>query len=81
MHIVKEPRKRSRKTPDVFAISCTGENASEGILEHDVPRFEIVGIEVKGVPGVRVINQPISPPPPPPPKPKPHPPKPPKPKP
>jgi hypothetical protein len=73
MHIVKQPSKRSTNTADVFAISCTAEKASEAILEHEVPRFEIVEIEVRGLPGVRVINQPISPPPPPPPTPKPRP--------
>jgi hypothetical protein len=79
MHMLKESRKRSTKAPDVLAIPYTGEKASEMILEQDVPRFEIVGIEVKGVPGVRVINQPISPPGPPPRRPKPRTPKPPKP--
>jgi hypothetical protein len=59
MHMLKKSRKRSRKTPDV--------------REHDVAKFEIVGIEVKGIPSVRVSDHPVQkptptpePPPPPP---------------
>jgi hypothetical protein len=33
-------------------------------IKHDVAEFEIVGIEVKGVPSVRVSNQPVQKPPP-----------------
>ena len=77
MHMVKKSIKRSRKTPDVLVITLTEEQkkkARESIREHDVAKFEIVGIEVKGIPSVRVRNQPIhaptpppTPPPPPPP--------------
>ena len=52
----------------------------ENVREQDVAKFEIVGIEVKGVPNVRVKNQPVQPSPPtptPPPKPTPTPPPPP----
>jgi hypothetical protein len=69
MHMVKKSRKRSRKTPDVLAILLTGEQKS--IPEHDVAKFEIVGIEVKGIPNLRVRNQPVHEPPPPSPVPSP----------
>jgi hypothetical protein len=79
--MLKTSRKRSRKTPDLFAITLTedqNKKARESIREHDLAKFEIAGIEVKGVPRVRVINTihtptptptPPSPPPPPPPPP------------
>jgi hypothetical protein len=50
MHMLRKSIKRSRKTSDV--------------REHDVAKFEIVGIEVKGIPNVRVKNQPVQPRPP-----------------
>jgi hypothetical protein len=77
MDMVTKSRKRSRKTSDLLAITLPEDQkrkARERIHEHDLAKFEIVGIEVKGVPSVRVINQPITPPPPPPPTPKPPPP-------
>jgi len=81
MDVVTKSRKRSRKTSDLLAIPLPEDQkrkARPRIHEHDLAKFEILGIEVKGVPGVRVINQPIGPPPPPP-KPKPPPPPPPRP--
>ena len=57
MNVVKTSIKRSRKTPDVLAIPLTGEQKKEAkgkILEHGVAKFEIVGIEVKGIPNLRV---------------------------
>jgi len=72
--MVKKSRKRSRKTPDVLPIILTGEQkkkARESIREHDVAKFEIVGIEVKGIPSVRVRNQPVHEPTPPTPTPTP----------
>jgi hypothetical protein len=85
MNMVTKSRKRSRKTSDLLAITLPEDQkrkARERIHEHDLANFEIVGIEVKGIPSVRVINQPITaptptptpepepPPPPPPPPPK-----------
>ena len=80
MHMLKTSRKRSRKTPDLFAIPLTEDQKRKArgrIREHDLAKFEIVGIEVKGIPSVRVVNTiheptptptpPPSPPPPPPP--------------
>ena len=58
MDMVTKSRKRSRKTSDLLAIPLPEDH------EHDLAKFEILGIEVTGVPGVRVINQPIGPPPP-----------------
>jgi hypothetical protein len=69
--MVTKSRKRSRKTSDWLAITLPEDQkrkARERIHEHDLANFEIVGIEVKGIPSVRVINQPILAPPP---KPKP----------
>lgn len=78
MDIETKSRKRSTKTPDLLAIRFPADQkrkARERIHEHDLAKFEILGIEVKGVPNVRVINQPIGPPPTPrpprPPKPRP----------
>jgi hypothetical protein len=84
MNMVTKSRKRSRKTSDLLAITLPEDQkrkARERIHEPGLANFEIVGIEVKGIPSVRVINQPIiaptptpkpeapppSPPPPPPP--------------
>jgi hypothetical protein len=74
MYTVEKSRKRSRKRPDVLAIALTRgqkKKSRANILEHDIAKFEIVGIEVKGVPSVRVRNQPIHEPPPPTPTPTP----------
>jgi hypothetical protein len=60
--MVTESRKRSRKTSDLLAITLPEDQkrkARERIHEHDLANFEIVGIEVKGIPSVRVINQPF----------------------
>jgi hypothetical protein len=76
MDMVTKSRKRSRKTSDLLAITVPEDHkrkARERIHEHDLAKFEIVGIEVKGVPSVRVINQPIGAPQPPPPTPTPEP--------
>jgi len=81
--MLKKSIKRSRMAPGGFVNTLTREHkrkVRENIREHDVAKFEIVGIEVKGVPNVRVKNQPVQPSPPtptPPPKPTPTPPPPP----
>jgi len=79
MHMPKKSGKRSEKAPEVLTISPAEEQkekARESVRKHDVAKLEIVGIEVKGIPSVRVSNHPIqkptpptppTPPPPPPP--------------
>jgi len=81
MHTLKASRKRSRKTPDLVTTLTEEQRkkARESIRKHDVAKLEIVGIEVKGIPSVRVSNHPVhepvptptptppTPPPPPPP--------------
>ena len=67
--MVTESRERSRKTSDLLAITLP-EDQRERIHEHDLTNFEIVGIEVKGIPSVRVKNVYMAPTPKPKPKPK-----------
>jgi hypothetical protein len=60
--MLKKSGKRSGKTPDMLVITPTDEQkkkATESIRKHEVAKFEIVGIEVKGVPSVRVSNHPV----------------------
>jgi hypothetical protein len=79
MHALKTSRKRSIKRLGVLVATLTEEQrkkVGESVRKHDVAKFEIVGIEVKGIPSVRVSNHPIhtptpTPPPPPPPPPPP----------
>jgi hypothetical protein len=81
MHALKISRKRSTKTPNVLVTTLTEEQrkkVGESVRKYDVAKFEIVGVEVKGIPSVRLSNHPIEQPPPSPtPKPPPPPPPPP----
>jgi hypothetical protein len=78
MHTLKTSRKPSIKLPDLLVTTPTEEQqekAEESVRQRDMAEFEIVGIEVKGIPSVRVSNHPVQPappsptPPPPPPPP------------
>jgi hypothetical protein len=77
MHALKTSRKRSIKTPNVLVTTLTEEQrkkAGESVRKHDAAKFEIVGIQVKGIPNVRVSNHPVQKPTPTPPEPPPPPP-------
>jgi hypothetical protein len=80
MHMPKKSGKPSLKPSDVLATKLTDEQrkeTGETGPRYDVAKYEIVGIEVKGVPNVRVSNHPIQQPAPPSPTPTPTPPTPP----
>jgi hypothetical protein len=80
MHMPKKSGKPSLKPSGVLATKLTDEQrkeTGESGPQYDVAKYEIVGIEVKGVPNVRVSNHPIQQPAPPSPTPTPTPPTPP----
>jgi len=67
MHTLKTSRKTSIKLPDLLVTTVTAEQrekAEESVRKHEVAEFGIVGIEVKGIPSVRMSNHPIQPAPP-----------------